>query len=329
MDRGSLVALGASSFRSTGTGLEGSRSQRGSRCGQVQAQIRRSMGVTERPRQACDDPAEAYFEPGSITRQVHSDLPAMLIGGIAALLLQMLHPLAMAGVAQHSNYRKDPLGRLERTAGFLGATTFLSRAEAEAAIARVRTVHSPVVGTAPDGRPYAASDPDLVCWVHACEVRSFLSASTTYGPRRLTPDEQDRYLDEMARVAMALGADGRPPHRGSTRPLLRNRSGPSSALTREARTARNFVLKGVGRWPHEMTTYGLLVAARPGRPAPVGHVGSSTWSPSRPPTDWPCGRRSRCSAMRCAGSPRLRAGEPTRPPSLSATERGTTPWAGR
>ncbi len=66
----------------------------------------------------------------------------MLIGGIAALLLQMLHPLAMAGVAQHSNYRKDPLGRLERTAGFLGATTFLSRAEAEAAIAKVRAVHS-------------------------------------------------------------------------------------------------------------------------------------------------------------------------------------------
>ena len=231
--------------------------------GQMQTQIRRSMGVTERPRQACDDRAEAYYEPGSITRQVHSDLPSMLIGGIAALLLQMLHPLAMAGVAQHSNYRKDPLGRLERTAGFLGATTFLSRAEAEVAIAQVRAVHSHVVGTASDGRHYAASDPDLVCWVHACEVRSFLSASTTYGPRRLTPEEQDRYLDEMARVATALGAEDVPRSVGqldryfaTVRPELR--------LTREARTARNFVLKGVGRWPHEMTTYGLLVAAAQG-----------------------------------------------------------------
>ncbi len=126
-----------------------------------------------------------------------------------------------------------------------------------------------MVGTAPDGRHYAASDPDLVCWVHACEVRSFLSASTIYGPRRLTPDEQDRYLDEMARVAMALGAEDVPRTVGQldhyfaiVRPELR--------LTREARTARNFVLKGVGRWPHEMTTYGLLVAAAQGVLPPWG-----------------------------------------------------------
>ncbi len=230
---------------------------------QMQAQIRRSMGVSDEPRSACDDPDEAYFEPGSITRQVHADLPAMLIGGIAALLLQMLHPLAMAGVAQHSNYRKDPLGRLARTADFLGTTTFLSRAEAEEAIARVRRVHSFVVGTAPDGRPYAAGQPDLATWVHACEVRCFLTASSTYGPRALSIADQDRYLDEMARVALALGALEVPRSLSELDAYFESVR-PELALTREARTARNFVLKGIGRWPHELTTYGLLVAAAQG-----------------------------------------------------------------
>ena len=230
---------------------------------QVLAHMRRSLGAGDEPRPACQDPAEAYFDPGSITRQVHSDLPAMLIGGVAALLFQMLHPLAMAGVAQHSNYRRDPLGRLERTATFLGTTTFFSRSEAEAAIAHVRKVHDSVIGTAPDGRSYTASDPALVCWVHACEVRCFLSASLRYGPRPLVAVEQDRYLDEMARVAIALGAidvprtvaelDG---YFESVRPELR--------LTNEAKAARNFVVKGIGRWPHEVTTHSLLVAAAQG-----------------------------------------------------------------
>jgi uncharacterized protein (DUF2236 family) len=229
----------------------------------VQDQVRRSLGITGEARTSCDDPAEAYFPPGSITRQVHSDLPAMLIGGIAALLFQMLHPLAMAGVAEFSNYRQDPLGRLERTAAFLGTTTFRSRDEAEAAIARVRRVHEQVVGTAPDGRPYSAGDPHLITWVHAAEVRSFLTAALAYGPRPLSPAEQDRYVDEMARVAIALGAEDVPrsvaaleAYFVAVRPELR--------LTPEARAARNFVLRGVGRWPHEITTYGLLVAAAQG-----------------------------------------------------------------
>ncbi len=229
----------------------------------MQHQVRRSLGITGEARLPCNDPNEAYFEPGSVTRRIHSDLPAMLIGGVAALLFQMLHPLAMAGVAEFSNYRQDPLGRLERTASFLGTTTFCSRPEAEAAIARVRSVHDYVVGIAPDGRPYAASDPDLILWVHAAEVRSFLNAAVAYGPRPLTVDDQDRYVHEMARVALALGADHVPrsvvaldAYFDSVRPELR--------LTREARVARNFVVRGVGRWPHEITTYGLLVAAAQG-----------------------------------------------------------------
>ena len=229
----------------------------------VQRQVRRSLGITGEARLPCNDPDEAYFEPGSITRQIHSDLPAMLIGGVAALLFQMLHPLAMAGVAEFSNYRQDPLGRLERTASFLGTTTFCSRPEAEAAIARVRSVHAFVAGIAPDGRPYAASDPHLITWVHAAEVRSFLNAAVAYGPRPLTVDEQDRYVDEMARVALALGADD-VPHSVVALDAYFDSVRPELQLTREARMARNFVVRGVGRWPHEVTTYGLLVAAAEG-----------------------------------------------------------------
>jgi uncharacterized protein (DUF2236 family) len=232
--------------------------------GQMQVQIRRSMGMGgEPPPPFCTDPDQAYFEPGSITRQVHGDLPAMLIGGLAALLFQMLHPLTMAGVAQHSNYRKDPLGRFERTAAFLTATTFGSRAEAEAAIARVRRVHAAVNGTASDGRPYRAEDPALLTWVHAAEIRSFLTSALIYGPQPLSAVDQDRYVNEMARVAIALGAVDVPrsvsdldEYFEAVRPELR--------LTREAKTARNFVLRGVGRWPHEVTTYALLMAAAQG-----------------------------------------------------------------
>jgi len=229
----------------------------------LRTQLRRSIGADGPPPPPCDDPALAYFSPDSVTRQVHGDFPAMLIGGLAALLFQMLHPLAMAGVAAFSSYRTDPLGRLERTASFLGTTTFHARPEAEAAIASVRRIHAAVVGTAADGRPYAASDPALLTWVHACEVHSFLSASLAYGLRPPTPDRQDAYVDEMARVALDLGATDVP---RSVAGLDAYFAGvrPELALTREARTARNFVLRGVGRRPHELLTYGLLMAAAQG-----------------------------------------------------------------
>ncbi len=229
----------------------------------ARVQLRRSMGVTPRPPAPCTDPEAAYFPPGSVTRRVHGDLPAMLIGGLSALLLQMLHPLAMAAVAEHSAYRSDPLGRLRRTSRFLGSTTFGTREEAAQAVARVRSIHDRVTGTAPDGRRYSAADPALLAWVHAAEVTGFLAAARAYGPERLTPAEEDTYLDEMARVALALGATEPPrsvaaldDYLAAVRPELR--------LTREARTARNFMLRGPGRWPHEVSTYALLVAAAQG-----------------------------------------------------------------
>lgn len=146
------------------------------------------------------------FGPASICWQVHSDFPSMLCGGIAALMLQMLHPLALAGVWDHSSFREDMLGRLRRTSQFVAGTTFAATADAQALIRRVRRIHAGIRGHAPDGRPYAANDPDLLTWVHVAEVRSFLASYQRYGPAPLPAAAQDRYFAEVARVAEALGA---------------------------------------------------------------------------------------------------------------------------
>ena len=149
--------------------------------GDMARNVRRAIGIREERAPIATDPDEAYLPPGGMARRVHADLPAMLIGGVSALLLQTLHPLAMAGVAEHSSYQEDPLGRLRRTASFVGTTTFGTVAEAEAAIAQVHRVHRRVKGIAPDGRPYSADDPELVTFIHVAEVASFLASSQRYG----------------------------------------------------------------------------------------------------------------------------------------------------
>nr|WP_279153222.1 oxygenase MpaB family protein [Pseudomonas mosselii] len=146
------------------------------------------------------------FGPQSISWRVHGDFPSMLVGGISALMLQLLHPLALAGVWDHSNFRQDLLGRLRRTSQFISGTTFGSTRDAEWLIDKVRTIHLKVTGTAPDGRPYAASDPDLLTWVHVAEVSSFLAAHSRYRNPRLPRAEQDAYYDEIALIAERLGA---------------------------------------------------------------------------------------------------------------------------
>ena len=146
------------------------------------------------------------FGPDSVCWRVHGDFTSMMVGGISALLLQALHPLALAGVWDHSNFREDLLGRLRRTGQFISATTFGSKADAQRLIERVRTIHLKVTGQAPDGRPYAAYDPDLLTWVHVAEVSSFLKAHLRYLNPALPGTEQDRYYAEVARIAEALGA---------------------------------------------------------------------------------------------------------------------------
>jgi uncharacterized protein (DUF2236 family) len=145
------------------------------------------------------------FGPGSAAWQLHDDISA-LVGGISSLYLQTLHPLAMAGVAEHSDYESDPFGRLQRTAAFVRITTFGSRGDVERIVAAVRKIHQGVVGTAPDGRLYAATDPDLAVWVHATEYMGYLKGARVYHRTKITPAMADRYLAEGAVVAEMLGA---------------------------------------------------------------------------------------------------------------------------
>jgi uncharacterized protein (DUF2236 family) len=149
-------------------------------------------------------PGERWFADDRPIRQVHGDA-SMFVGGLRALLLQSLHPLAMAGVAGHSGYKGDPWGRLQRTSYFLAVTTFGRAEDAEATIAKIRGIHRRVRGEAPDGRHYSASDPHLLKWVHLAEVDSFLAAHQRYGRAALTAAESDGYVLDTSKVASALG----------------------------------------------------------------------------------------------------------------------------
>jgi uncharacterized protein (DUF2236 family) len=132
--------------------------------------------------------------------------PVSIVGGLRSLILQALHPLAMAGVAQHSDYRKRPLERLRRTSHYVAATTFGDRATAEAAAARVRRIHRRVRGIDPvTGNAYSADDPDTQLWVHCVEWHSFLAAYRAYATSRLSREEENRYIAEGAPIAALLG----------------------------------------------------------------------------------------------------------------------------
>jgi uncharacterized protein (DUF2236 family) len=147
-----------------------------------------------------------WFGPDSATWRVHSDFPGMLAGGLAALTLQTLHPLALAGVWDHSNFRGDLVGRLRRTTAFVGGTTYAPRAQVEALIAHVRQIHTHIVGNAEDGRPYAADDPALLTWVHVTEAYCFLQGYRRYSHVALPAGAADRYYGEVRAIAEALGA---------------------------------------------------------------------------------------------------------------------------
>src|ERR1700754_1566434 len=154
-------------------------------------------------------PGPRWFAGDRPIRRVHADA-SMFVGGLRALLLQSLHPMAMAGVAEHSDYRGDPWGRLQRTSTFLAVTTFGTAADAQRAVDRVRGIHQRVHGIAPDGRPYRASDPRLLEWVHVAEVDSFLLARQLYGANPLDQSGRDGYVADTARIALALGVPDPP-----------------------------------------------------------------------------------------------------------------------
>ena len=174
---------------------------------QIAAQVHSLTGASlnqldlDQPR---GDPG--LFGPASMVWEVHADFTSMMVGGISALLLQMLHPLALAGVWDHSNFRQDMLGRLRRTSLFIAGTSYGGVQDAERLLDKVRTIHLQVVGQAPDGRAYAASDPQLLTWVHVSEVSQFLAGYLRYVNPQLPTAEQDRYYQEVALIAHRLGA---------------------------------------------------------------------------------------------------------------------------
>jgi len=210
---------------------------------------------------------QALYPPGAVIRRVHGDVTSMMIGGVSALLLQMLHPAALAGIWDHSRFRDDMLGRLRRTARFIAVTTYAERAEAEAEILRVRRVHEHVRGTLPDGTAYAAGDPWLLAWVHVCEATSFLDAWMAYGEPFMPLAEQDRYFAEAALVARALGADPVPESRAEARALM-TRFRSELAVTPRTREVARIVLRqpapSLGLMPAQAMMMQAAVTLLPG-----------------------------------------------------------------
>ncbi len=210
---------------------------------------------------SADDPG--LVPADGVAWRVHRNR-AGLVGGLRALLIQTLHPLAMAGVAQHSDYRHDPWGRLHRTGAFIGVTTYGTTEAAERMIATIRRVHERVVGVSPGGLPYRANDPHLLKWVHSTEVDSFLRAYERYGGEgRLSLEDADRYLAEMAVVGEKLGVIDPPRTREELRAWFREVR-PELAVTREARETVRFLL--TPPLPLALRPpYGVLAAAAVGQ----------------------------------------------------------------
>jgi uncharacterized protein (DUF2236 family) len=213
----------------------------------------------QRARELFEAEGDRWFAADRPIRIVHSDT-SMFIGGLRALLLQSLHPLAMAGVAQHSDYRHDPWGRLQRTADFLAATTFGPAQESQRAIDMVHKVHERVTGTARDGRSYEANDPHLLKWVHLAEADSFLTAHDRYGQTELSDEQRDGYIADMARIASALGVIDPPRSVAELRDQLRSYR-PELRSTPEARDAAKYLLFSAPLPAVARPAYGLLTAA--------------------------------------------------------------------
>lgn len=196
-------------------------------------------GPTKRAR-IHETPGPRWFGPERPIQTVHGDA-SMFVGGIGALLLQSLHPQAMAAVAAHSGYRGDPWGRLQRTSTFLAVTTYGTADDAQQAVDQVRAIHERVRGTTADGTPYHAADPHLLGWVHVAETYCFLRAHQTYGAHPLDQDGRDAYVADTARVAEALGVTDPPrDQRALTERLSAYR--PELRATPEARSAARFLL---------------------------------------------------------------------------------------
>jgi len=204
------------------------------------------------------EPGPRWFDPGRPIRRVHGDA-AMFVGGLRALLLQSLHPRAMIAVAEHSDYRGDPWGRLQRTSTFLATTTFGTAADAQDAVDHVRLVHTFVTGIDPDGVPYRADDPHLLLWVHAAEADSFLRCHQRYGAVPLDATGCDGYVADVARIAEALGVPD-PPRTLRELDSVLDAYRPELRATPESREVARFLVWHPPLPPLARGPYALLAA---------------------------------------------------------------------
>jgi uncharacterized protein (DUF2236 family) len=203
---------------------------------------------------------DALFPMGSVVRRVHGDVTSMMVGGIAALLTQMLHPKALAGVWDHSDVHADMLGRLRRTARFIATTTYAHRDSALTAIAKVKAIHEQVRGTAPDGSGYRATDPWLLAWVHVAGAINFLDGWRRYAEPAMSRADQDSYFAEYGEIARMLDADPVPRTRAEAERLIDDFRHELSADER-TRTFRDLVLKVPARSVAEIPVQALLMNA--------------------------------------------------------------------
>ena len=194
------------------------------------------------------------FGPDSVTWRVHANFTAMMVGGLSSLVVQSLHPRALAAVWDHSDFRHRLKERLGRTAYFVAATTYGSEAMAMHAIHRVNTIHANIRGTDLDGVPYIANEPGLIRWVHLAEISSFLNAYQHLAKQPLTPSECDQYIGEMRRVGHLLGALDLPLTWQSTQDALR---GYSSDLRFDVRARE--ILRIVENYPTDLIDRPFMV----------------------------------------------------------------------
>jgi uncharacterized protein (DUF2236 family) len=222
--------------------------------------VRRTFNDQAKGEQPVPASDNALYRRTDVVWRVHGDVTSMMVGGIAALLVQMLHPAALAGVWDHSDARRDMIGRLRRTARFIAVTTYGDRADAEQAIAKVRGIHSKVSGTLSDASAYRADDPALLAWVHVAGAIMFLDSWRRYAEPQMSLADQDFYFAESALVARMLGADPVPVSRAEAEELIASFR-PQLAADQRTRDFRDLVLNAPARSLKEVPVQRLLMAA--------------------------------------------------------------------
>lgn len=223
-------------------------------------QVRRTFNDQSKGEKPVPSSDEALFPRGSVIRRVHGDVTAMMVGGIAALLTQMLHPKALGGVWDHSGVQADMIGRLRRTARFIAVTTFGHRDLALAAVGKVKSIHEQVSGTLADGSHYRASDPALLAWVHVAGAINFLDGWRRYAEPAMSVADQDRYFAESGEIARLLDAEPVPRTRREAERLMLDFL-PELRADDRTREFRDLVLNAPPRSPAEAPLQRLLMNA--------------------------------------------------------------------